>query len=905
MPNHTTKRTVAALTAGMLGISALLTGSAAHADPDAPPTFTDVTVHDPSVVTSGNNIWVFGSHGASAHTRDLMDWTQHTVDLSQDRDNTLFEDIYTELKETFDWAQTDTLWASDVIQLPNGKFAMYYNACKGDSPRSALGLAIADSVDGPYKDQGILLKSGMWDEESENPGEIYDAYIHPNAVDPDVFYDENGKLWMVYGSYSGGIFILELDNDGKPLAGQGYGKHLIGGNHSRIEAPAIQYNKDTGYYYMYVSFGGLDTTGGYNMRVSRSVNPDGPYLDAQGNDMANVKSDRSLPLFDDASIEPYGVKMMGSHLFVREPGDPVTNTPGNLGIGYLSPGHNTWYQDPDTGKMFLIFHARFPDTGEMHQVRVQQIWFNEDDWPVLSPMRYAGETERAITKQEVEGAWQIINMGKDINSAPKLSQDSTINQDGTISGAHTGTWTLTGDSTASFTIGTETYKGLFLPIWDPQYQEWSVGFSAVSTKGETLMGRSYKALSEQEAVAAVAAALDLGNISAVTGNLTLPTTGTQGTTITWSSSNPAVITHAGVITRPATGQSHATATLTATIANGASSETRTFNITVKARQGAALAAQWNFENNLEEATETYADGTPTGARIDTPGDPTKYVTDGINGSALYLDGNSGVQLPDGLIQGDSYTVSMWLRPEALTEHTTAFFGGTPNNWVSLLPGGNAANSGKAMLWSGEAWYDAVSPDSAVALPLNEWSHVVFVNDGGTLSIYVDGVSVFEGTGFPNVFTTDNARFTLGVNWWDTPFKGSIDHLTIWSGAITDIAALADFSDGNNSEDSDSGSGNTGDDDTGNEDTGNTGGNNAVDTGSYDSNTSNDNTGNIDADGDEMAVEDNEIQDTETGATLDQEMPETGAGLVASLTVGAGILLLAGAGLLLRSRLQGQ
>ena len=38
---------------------------------------------------------------------------------------------------------------------------MYYNACKGDSPRSALGVAVSDNIEGPYKNKGIFLKSGM------------------------------------------------------------------------------------------------------------------------------------------------------------------------------------------------------------------------------------------------------------------------------------------------------------------------------------------------------------------------------------------------------------------------------------------------------------------------------------------------------------------------------------------------------------------------------------------------------------------------------------------------------------------------------------------------------------------------------------------------------------------------
>ncbi|WP_218573432.1 family 43 glycosylhydrolase [Rheinheimera lutimaris] len=105
------------------------------------PTFTNVGVHDPSVIKVADTYYVFGSHLAAAKSTDLMHWQQVADGVSSN--NPLFANVLTELAETFAWAQTDTLWATDVIQLADGKFYMYYNACKGDSPRSALGVAVA------------------------------------------------------------------------------------------------------------------------------------------------------------------------------------------------------------------------------------------------------------------------------------------------------------------------------------------------------------------------------------------------------------------------------------------------------------------------------------------------------------------------------------------------------------------------------------------------------------------------------------------------------------------------------------------------------------------------------------------------------------------------------------------
>ncbi len=228
------------------------------------PVYQEASVHDPSVIKVGNEFYIFGSHLASAKSSDLMNWSMISSGVADG--NPLIPNVTTELKDALSWAQTNTLWAADVIQLADGKFYMYYNACKGDSPRSAMGIAVADHIEGPYRDKGIFLKSGMWDEISED-GTIYDARIHPNTVDPDVFFDKDGKLWMVYGSYSGGIFVMQMDPaTGKPLPDQGYGKKLIGGNHSRIEGAYMLYSPQTDYYYMFLSFGGLDSTGGYNLR---------------------------------------------------------------------------------------------------------------------------------------------------------------------------------------------------------------------------------------------------------------------------------------------------------------------------------------------------------------------------------------------------------------------------------------------------------------------------------------------------------------------------------------------------------------------------------------------------------------------------------------------------------------
>lgn len=441
--------------------------------------FTNASVHDPSVIKVKDTYYVFGSHLAAAKSKDLMNWEQ-IADGAFDG-NPLIPNVTEELQETLEWAQTDTLWAADVIRLKNGRYYMYYNACKGDSPLSAMGVAVSKKIEGPYKDKGIILKSGMAGESED--GTPYDATVHPNVVDPDVFYDKEGKLWMVYGSYSGGIYILEMNpKTGFPYPDQGYGKKLLGANHSRIEGPYMLYSPDTDYYYMFLSYGGLDAKGGYNIRVVRSKSPDGPFEDAEGHDMTQVGG-KPGTFFEDAAIAPYGVKLMGNVKFSNAEGEP-----SGIATGYVSPGHNSAYYDEETGKYYLIFHTRFPGKGENHEVRVHQMFMNEDGWPVVAPHRYGGETIGSYEKAELAGDYKFIRHGKDITPEIKESSIIRLAEDGTVSGSENGTWSLTGDHGLTLSVGGSEYRGVFLRQWDSGTSRNVIVFSGLSDAGEAVWG---------------------------------------------------------------------------------------------------------------------------------------------------------------------------------------------------------------------------------------------------------------------------------------------------------------------------------------------------------------------------------------------------------------------------------
>lgn len=71
------------------------------------------------------------------------------------------------------------------------------------------------------------------------------------------------------------------------------------------------------------------------------------------------------------------------------------------------------------------------------------------------------------------------------------------------------------------------------------------------------------------------------NTDSITGNVILPVSGLNGSSISWSTSNTSLITIEGIVSRPAALSGDAIVTLTATISKGTASSAKVFTLTVK------------------------------------------------------------------------------------------------------------------------------------------------------------------------------------------------------------------------------------------------------------------------------------------------------------------------------------
>jgi arabinan endo-1,5-alpha-L-arabinosidase len=163
--------------------------------------------------------------------------------------------------------------APDIIHIGD-RYYVYVAANIGAQPKAAVNMIWSktldpDSPDYKWEEGGVVASS--------------DGVEDANAIDPGVFLDPNdGRMWLVYGSYFGYIRLVELDpKTGKRLNPNDAPRNLA----INCEASDMIYHE--GWYYLLATHGsccrGADS--GYNIRMGRARQVTGPFLDHEGIDM--------------------------------------------------------------------------------------------------------------------------------------------------------------------------------------------------------------------------------------------------------------------------------------------------------------------------------------------------------------------------------------------------------------------------------------------------------------------------------------------------------------------------------------------------------------------------------------------------------------------------------------------
>ena len=503
-----------------------------------------VSVHDPSVVfdQATGRYYIFGSHKAGAFSTDMQNWTVANPTWQPDDNATAFTApaVKTVKKggaavsfpqfNAYEWSKqsaTDydingNMWAPDVIWNTSMQKWCMYLSVNGADWLSSIVLLTADAITGPYTYQGPVVISGFRNSyfdihktdlelaigpQSSLP-ERYNVSRNwgnrwPHTIDPCVFYDESGKLWMSYGSWSGGIWLLELDeNTGLrdydvkyPSTGGStdgvtsdpyFGKKVAGGYYVSGEASYIEHIGD--YYFLFVTYGGLEQKGGYQMRVFRSKNPNGPYVDAKGTSAIF----QSYLLNFGPNADTRGVNIFGAY---GNWGDMLSDD------GERAQGHNSIIAAED-GRTYLVYHSRFQNGGEGHQVRVHQVFQNQNGWLVAAPFEYTGEkmtsndiaTKQLVATPNIAGTYQLLvhKYGLKHTDLEQVTPEEIIlHADGTISGSRSGTWSIAeeGTSYVNIKLGSTVYRGVMVEqTMEPSQTKKTVAFTALTNSGVTVWG---------------------------------------------------------------------------------------------------------------------------------------------------------------------------------------------------------------------------------------------------------------------------------------------------------------------------------------------------------------------------------------------------------------------------------
>lgn len=232
-------------------------------------------------------------------------------------------------------------WAPDIAKV-DGRYRLYYSVSTFGSKRSAIGLASSPTLDPAspdyeWRDEGLVTASGDAD--------------NFNAIDPNFVVDREGRHWLSFGSFWGGIKLIELDKaSGKPLEdaplitlAQRGGEH----NHA-IEAPFL-FERD-GWYYLIVSFDHCcrGSRSDYRMVIGRSRDITGPYFDRQGDAMRDGG---------------------GTSLIQAAEGDR-----------FRGPGHAGHYRT-ETGRDLLVYHAYDSARKARPTLRIAELVWSRDGWP--------------------------------------------------------------------------------------------------------------------------------------------------------------------------------------------------------------------------------------------------------------------------------------------------------------------------------------------------------------------------------------------------------------------------------------------------------------------------------------------------------------------------------------------
>ncbi len=517
--------------------------------------------------------YCFGSDNVVIKSKDLLNWTSRTTYFPYPEEamsNTImtfsaFDSVkewaqehgYGE-DETYSDKQQDRTPLSPEIVYRDGTYYLYFSLSKTeDANESAIFCVktddLAKSIETKeWKDVGLVIStcgrhSGTEAVEVED-GEtsrhsVKASYDAANAVHPAVINTENG-LFMVYGgSYGrngigGEIYIVELSKKtgllksestynstgdvvstlhgssryqaGTLIADPGRIPALGKNDGSLVNGADIVYNKDTGYYYLFVTYG--DPSSNYNIRIARAKTLEGPYLDYNGMSMSDFgKTARN-------NQYTKGFKMMGGYNFVSSSGGGVAYTDmGRASIGSPSVIKTTdgdWFACSQSQLYFKVDSLITTGVAVAEEygieayadpsLEVREILWSKDGWPMACPETYSGTVgSTKVKKSSLYGNWDVIvfdNSGdsdnykaveRNVSTTVTILENAIISNTDIKKNKKLNSTNLLTKEEGCFALTVDSVKYSVYPsaVWDWELEEGTIVFTGIGEDGSTIWGK--------------------------------------------------------------------------------------------------------------------------------------------------------------------------------------------------------------------------------------------------------------------------------------------------------------------------------------------------------------------------------------------------------------------------------
>lgn len=517
--------------------------------------------------------YCFGSDNVVIKSKDLVNWSSRTTYFpspSEAQSNAIMS--FKSFKSVKEWAkehgygedetfsdknQDRTPLAPEIVYR-DGTYYLYFSLSKTENANESAIFCVktdnlAKAIDKKkWTDVGLVISScgrhaGTEIKEDEN-GEktkntVKSSYDAANAVHPSIIDTKNG-LFMVYGGYygrsriGGEIYVVELAKktgllknesaynsagevistlhgsgrfqSGILIADPGRIPALTKNDGSLVSAADIAYNADTGYYYLFVTYGDSDSN--YNVRVARAKTPEGPYFDFNGEKMSEFgKSARN-------NQYTKGYLLAGGYNFFGSGGGGVTyNDIGRASIGspsLIKTSKGSWFMGAQSQVYFKIDETITTGVAVAEEnmvpaqarpsLEVREIRWTTDGWPMASPEMYSGTKGNTKVKQaDLYGNWDVVvfdNSGnsdnytaveRSVSQTVSVLENTVISQNDTLKAKKIKPENkLTKESGFySLTVDSVRYSIYPMTVWDWELDEGSLVFTGIGEDGSTIWGK--------------------------------------------------------------------------------------------------------------------------------------------------------------------------------------------------------------------------------------------------------------------------------------------------------------------------------------------------------------------------------------------------------------------------------